>query len=196
MYRTTREELTDGQEFGNLHKGAHGKLLVGVLQLPDDGFVFHEGRFHHRALVAQLLRLGRRVRHVEGDHADLRPLEVRLRLVFGPGERDVRSVDHGCGHEDGDVRRAVLVRGGDDAFGLVRHDGVLQLRFGEGGVLVRGQACGGYRVDPLVHFACARTRLLLRRFGGGALPPPRKNRKKPLHNGFPIFPKQENMPSM
>lgn len=29
-----------------------------------------------------------------------------------------------------------------------------------------------------------------------ALPPPRKNRKKPLHNGFPIFPKQENMPSM
>jgi len=29
-----------------------------------------------------------------------------------------------------------------------------------------------------------------------ALPPPRKNRKKPLHNGFPVFPKQENMPSM
>lgn len=23
-----------------------------------------------------------------------------------------------------------------------------------------------------------------------------KNRKKPLHNGFPVFPKQENMPSM
>lgn len=23
-----------------------------------------------------------------------------------------------------------------------------------------------------------------------------KNRKKPLHNGFPIFPKLENMPSM
>ena len=29
-----------------------------------------------------------------------------------------------------------------------------------------------------------------------ALPPPRKTGKKPLHNGFPVFPKQENMPSM
>ena len=29
-----------------------------------------------------------------------------------------------------------------------------------------------------------------------ALPPPRKNWKKPLHNGFPYSQKQENMPSM
>ena len=40
-----------------------------------------------------------------------------------------------------------------------------------------------------------RTKILLKKVQP-ALPPPRKNRKKPLHNGFPIFPKQEDMPSM